>query len=91
MTEPDSLEQQEPPIADIDVRNFDYNTTDLNKLSDAEIRAHKKAMDKDYLKNFVGQGDPNFTYDTRTDFKKLREQALAKQATTAQDSDDDWD
>lgn len=61
----------------------------MNKLSDAEIRAHKKAMDKDYQKNFVGKGDAGFKYDTRKDFKAMREQALANKA--GGDSDDDWD
>ena len=52
---------------------FDYNTTDLNKLPDEEIRAHKKAMDSGYQKNFVGKDNPTFKYDTRKDFKALRE------------------
>ena len=78
--------EEELPIADIDTRNFDYQTTDLNKLTDAEIRAHKKAMDEKYNKNFVGKADPNFQYDTRKDFKAMRAQALANA-----DSDDDWD
>ena len=54
------VEEEELPIADIDTTNFDYNTTDLNKLPDAELRAHKKAMDGGYNKNFVGKANPNF-------------------------------
>jgi len=42
----------------------------LNKLPDAEIRAHKKAMDVNYKKNFVGKADPGFQYDTRKEFKR---------------------
>ena len=42
-------------------------------------------MDSGYNKNFVGKGDLGFQYDTRKDFKKMREQALANA-----DSDDDW-
>ncbi len=53
-------EEEELPIADIDTTNFDYETTDLNKLPDAELRAHKKAMDSGYNKNFVGKGDIGF-------------------------------
>ena len=45
-------------------------------MTDAEIRAHKKAMDKDYEKNFVGKGDAGFKYDTRKDFKAMREAAM---------------
>ena len=81
-------EPEELPIANIDTRNFDYQTTDLNKLPDAELRAHKKAMDKGYEKNFVGKGDAGFKYDTRKDFKAMRGQALA---AVADGSDDDWD
>ena len=55
-------------------------------LPDAEIRAHKKAMDKDYNKNFVGKKDAGFKYDTRKDFKAIRKQALE-----AAESEDDWD
>ena len=52
--------EEELPIADIDTRNFDYQRTDLNKLPEAEIRAHKKAMDSGYQKNFVGKDNPSF-------------------------------
>ena len=59
-------------------------------MTDAEIRAHKKAMDKDYEKNFVGKGDAGFKYDTRKDFKAMREAAMRNTAAAA-DSEDDWD
>ena len=78
---------EEPPIASIDTRNFDYAKTDLNKLTDAEIRAHKKGMDSGYNKNFVGKANPNFQYDTRKDFKAM---AAAARSNAADDSDDDW-
>lgn len=68
----------------IDTRNFDYETTDLNKLPDAEIRAHKKGMEVHYKKNFVGKADPGFEYDKRKDFKAMR-------AATNNDSEDSWD
>ena len=45
-------------------------------------------MDGGYNKNFVGKDNPNFKYDTRKDFKALREQAMQNQAD---DSEDDWD
>ena len=45
-------------------------------------------MDKDYQQNFVGKGDAGFKYDTRKDFKAMREQALAN---AGEDSDDNWD
>jgi hypothetical protein len=56
----------------------------LNKLSDAEIKAHKKAMDVNYNKNFVGKDNPNFKYDTRKDFK-------TKKLSGSADLEDSWD
>jgi CEP19-like protein len=50
--------------------NVDYNTLNLNKLSDREIQMHKKKMDKQYEKNFVKPNDPNFVYDKRIEFKQ---------------------
>ena len=51
-------------------------------MDDATLNAHKKAMDKDYEKNFVGAGDPGFKYDVRKDFSKNKGAAL---------DDDSWD
>ena len=49
-------------------------------------------MDTGYNKNFVGKGNPNFKYDTRKDFKAMRENAMRNKANNANDdSDDDWD
>ena len=48
----------------------DYNTLNLNKLSQDEISKHKKIMDKKFDKNFVKAGDPGFVYDKRIEFKK---------------------
>ncbi|CDW80508.1 UNKNOWN [Stylonychia lemnae] len=48
---------------------IDYNTLNLNKLSDYEIQKHKKKMDKKYEQNFVKPTDPTFVYDKRKDFK----------------------
>ena len=60
-------------IPTIDPTKVDYSKLNLNKLSDAEIKAHKKAMDTDYNKNFVGKNNPNFQYDKRIDFKQMRD------------------
>jgi hypothetical protein len=48
---------------------IDYNTYDLNKLSDYEIQKHKKKMDKVYEQHFVKPTDPTFVYDKRVEFK----------------------
>jgi hypothetical protein len=51
----------EPPqSAPLETTNIDYNSLNLNKLSDSELKKHKASMDKVYNKNFVGKNDPNF-------------------------------
>jgi len=42
------------------MKKIDYNSLNLNKLSDMELNRHKEAMDKVYNKNFVGKNDPSF-------------------------------
>ena len=79
-----SVDPPSPPIANIDTSKIDYSRLDLNKLDDATLNAHKKAMDKDYNKNFVGAADPNFKYDVRKDFSKAK-------STAAYLDDDSWD
>lgn len=44
----------------IDFTKFDYKKTDLNKLSDAELKAHKAAMEVNFKKNNIKKGDPGF-------------------------------
>ena len=46
----------------------------LNKLSDADLAAHKKAMDKDFGKNQLKPGDAGFVYDKVVDFTKQNDQ-----------------
>lgn len=65
-----SVEEQKR-AADIDFAKFDYATSDLNKLSDAELRAHKAAMEIKFKQNAVKKGDPGFKYDKRVDFKQI--------------------
>ena len=50
--------------------NFDYANTNLNKLTQEEIAAHKKNMDQKFLKNQLKPGDAGFQYDKRIDFTK---------------------
>ena len=57
--------KKEEPNRVIDTAQVDYNNLDLNKLDDQTLKAHKKAMDVDYNKNFVGKSDPRFKYDIR--------------------------
>ena len=48
----------------------------MNKLSDAELKAHKKAMDVGFEKNAIKKGDAGFQYDKRVNFKYKAEEAL---------------
>ena len=68
----------------VDTSKVDYSKLDLNKLDDDTLNAHKRAMDQDYNKNFVGKGDPNFKYDIRKDFSKSKAAAQYLE-------DDSWD
>lgn len=72
-------EEKEPP--NIDFANFDYKKTDLNKCTDAEIKAHKAAMEVEFNKKVLRKGDEGFEYDKRVDFKYNADAA----------QDDSWD
>jgi len=56
----DDLDRKEE---EIDISSKDYSNLNLNKLSDTELAKHKRAMDKQYNKNFIKPSDPNFVYD----------------------------
>ena len=45
----------------------------LNQLSDAELAAHKKGMDKEFEKNQLKPGDAGFVYDKVVDFSKMND------------------
>jgi hypothetical protein len=47
---------------------FDYKNTNLNKLSDYELKMHKMKMDEDFSKKQLKPGDPGFEYDKRVKF-----------------------
>lgn len=49
----------------------DLKSKNLNKLSDTELAAHKRAMDKDFSKNQLKPGDQGFVYDKVVDFSKM--------------------
>ena len=66
---------------DIDFKKFDYHNTDLKKLTDTELKAHKAAMEVMFQKNAVKKGDPGFQYDKRIDFKYTAEEV----------ADNSWD
>lgn len=61
---------------------MDLHHADLNKLSDADLAAHKLAMDKDFNKNQLKPGDAGFVYDKVVDF--------SKQAGAGDLEDDSW-
>ena len=63
------------PQKDVDLSKLDLHTANLNKLSDADLAAHKRAMDKDFNKNQLKPGDAGFVYDKVVDFSKLQADA----------------
>ena len=69
--------------------DFDYQNTNLNKLSTEQIAAHKKKMDEKFNKNSLKPGDPGFVYDKRVDFTKKGSQAA--DASWDEDVDDYFD
>ena len=73
--------EEESKAVNIDFANFDYKKTDLNKLTDAELKAHKAAMELDFNKKVLRKGDDGFEYDKRVDFKYNADAA----------GDDSWD
>jgi hypothetical protein len=56
----------------VDTSKIDYEKLNLNKLSDRELAKHKKAMDTDFNKNKIWKEHPDFKYDVRKDFSKIR-------------------
>jgi len=51
-----------------DLKRFDYQNTDLNKMGDYQLNRHKQSMERDFSKNAVKPGDKGFEYDKRVDF-----------------------
>lgn len=66
-----------------DEDGVDYNTYNLNKLSDWELKKHKDKMEKKFQKNYIKPGDPGFVYDKRIEFKRVDNSGF--------DEDDSWD
>ncbi len=49
--------------AEPDQESLMYDSLDLNKLSDAELDAHKKKMDEVFFKHYKDPKAPDFVYD----------------------------
>ena len=62
----------------------------LNKLSDAELAKHKRAMDKDFNVNQLKPGDTGYQYDKVVDFGKGRDSPLGEDSW-GEESDGDAD
>lgn len=54
----------------IDLTKEDMKNKNLNKLSESDLAAHKKAMDKVFNVNQLKPGDPGFVYDKVVEFSK---------------------
>ena len=66
---------KEPKLSAEELKDFDYNTTDLNKCTDDELKAHKAAMEHKYLANAVRPGDAGYKYDVRVKYEYDADQA----------------
>ena len=66
-----------------DLKKFDYQNTDLNKMTDYQLNRHKQNMDKEFSKKVVRPGDKDFEYDKRVDY--------SSQIMSAQNGNTSWD
>ena len=85
----ESSAQEETKAANIDFSKVDYRKTDLNKLTDAELKAHKASMEVSFQKNAIKKGDAGFEYDKRVDFKYQADSALDNSWDESDDSEDE--
>jgi len=58
-----SSDKKQEKMPEKNVENVDYNKTDLNKLSDEELKEHKKRMDEMYYKNYRDPKSKDFVYE----------------------------
>ena len=56
-----------------DAPDVDYNTFNLNKLSNEELKKHKDKMEKKFLANAKKPGDAGFVYDKQEEFHPQEE------------------
>jgi len=56
-------------LDDDEDKEVDYQTTNLNKLSNEALKKHKDKMDVVFMKNQKRPGDPGFVYDKQEEFK----------------------
>jgi len=56
----ESSAQEETKAVNIDFSKVDYRKEDLNKLGEAELKAHKAKMEVGFQKNAVKKGDAGF-------------------------------
>ena len=74
--------------------HFDYDNTNLNKLSDRELKKHKDQMESVFEKNNKKPGDKDFIYDIEVDFtqKEKKESGWDDDFEDFdEDDDDDFD
>lgn len=58
---------------DDDDLEVDYDTANLNKLSNEQLQKHKQKMDIEFAKNQKKPGDPGFVYDVQEEFNPQEE------------------
>lgn len=72
---------------------FDYDNTNLNKLSDRELKKHKEQMESVFEKNNKKPGDKGFVYDIEVDFsqKEKKDSGWDDDFEDFDEDDDDFD
>ena len=80
----------DPVPKEVDLAKVDLKNTNLNKLSDADLAAHKRAMDKDFNKNQKKPGDSGFVYDKVVDFAKVAGEIDLEDDSWGEDDDEGY-
>ena len=57
------ISQKKNTLDNKGIQNVDYDNSDLNKLGDDELAAHKKKMDEVFFKNFKDPKSKEFVYE----------------------------
>lgn len=62
------------PLKEVKLDKNELQSKNLNQLSDEELNAYKRAMDKEFVAKQLKPGDPGFVYDKVVDFSKNRDE-----------------
>lgn len=62
------------PLKEVKLDKNELQSKNLNQLSDEELNAYKRAMDKEFVAKQLKPGDAGFVYDKVVDFSKNRDE-----------------